>query len=95
MSHLRGIKQYVCTLPGDSDGKVLPAIWEKLGSVPVKIPWKSSRQTTSAFLPGDAPWTAEPGELQKMGSQRIRNDCVTKHRAVYAGEGHDNLFQYS
>ena len=28
----------------------------------------------SAFLPGEYPWTEEPGRLQSMGSQRVRHD---------------------
>ena len=26
------------------------------------------------FLPGEFPWTEEPGELQSIGSQRDRHD---------------------
>ena len=25
------------------------------------------------FLPGESPWTEEPGRLQSMGSQRVRH----------------------
>ena len=32
---------------------------------------------TSVFLPGESPWTEEPGGLQSMGSQRVRHDWVT------------------
>ena len=31
------------------------------------------------------PWTEEPGELQSMGSQRVRHDLVTEHT-------HNNYF---
>ena len=26
-------------------------------------------------------WTKEPGGLHSMGSQRVRHDCITKHKA--------------
>ena len=29
---------------------------------------------TSIFLPGDSPWTEEPGGLQSMESQRVGLD---------------------
>ena len=34
---------------------------------------------SSGFLSGDSPWTEEPGGLQSMGLQRVRQDKVTKH----------------
>ena len=30
--------------------------------------------TTPVFLPGESPWTEEPGGLQSMVSQRVRHD---------------------
>ena len=36
-----------------------------------KIPWKRAWQPTPVFLPGESPWTEEPGGLQSMGSQRV------------------------
>jgi len=30
--------------------------------------------THSGILPGESPWTEEPGELQSMGSQRVGHD---------------------
>ena len=35
-----------------------------------KIPWKKAWQPTSVFLPGESPWTEEPGGLQSIGSHR-------------------------
>ena len=29
------------------------------------------------------------------GISKNQYNCVTKHRTMYTGEGHDNLFQYS
>ena len=40
--------------------------------------------THSSILAWEIPWTEEPGELQSMGSQRVRQDRVTKctHRHI-------------
>ena len=40
-----------------------------------KIPWRRKWQPTPVFLPGEAPWTEEPGGLQSTGSQRLRHNC--------------------
>ena len=32
-----------------------------------KIPWKRAWHPTPVFLPGESPWTGEPGRLQPMG----------------------------
>ena len=34
-----------------------------------KIPWRRAWQLTLIFLPGESPWTEEPGKLQSMGSK--------------------------
>ena len=39
-----------------------------------KIPWRRAWQSTPAFLPGESPWTEEPGRLWSMGSQRAGQD---------------------
>ena len=39
-----------------------------------KIPWSRAWQPTPVFLPGESPWTEEPGGLQSKGSQRVRHD---------------------
>ena len=36
-----------------------------------KIPWRRAWQPTPVFLPGESPWTEEPGGLQSMGLQRV------------------------
>ena len=36
-------------------------------------------QPTPVFLPGESPWTEEPGRLQSLGSQKIRHNWATKH----------------
>ena len=39
-----------------------------------KIPWRRAWQPTTVFLPGESPWTEEPGGLQSMGSHRVGHD---------------------
>ena len=39
-----------------------------------KIPWRRAWQPTPVFLPGESPWTEEPGGLQSMRWQRVRHD---------------------
>ena len=41
------------------------------------------RQSTPIFLPGESPWTEEPGGLQSTVSQRVRQDWATKHTAPW------------
>ena len=35
------------------------------------------------FLPGESPWTEEPGGLQSMALQRVGHDWMTKHGTAY------------
>jgi len=39
-----------------------------------KILSRSEWLPTPVFLPGESPWTEEPGRLQSMGLQRVRHD---------------------
>ena len=41
-------------------------------------PWRRKWQTTPVFLPGESPWTEDPGRLQSMESQDMGHDLVTK-----------------
>ena len=36
-----------------------------------KIPWRSKWQPTPLLLPGESPWTKEPGRLQSIVLQRV------------------------
>ena len=48
--------------------KNLPAMHEDMGSIPgLKRPLEEGM----VFLPGEPPWTEEPGGLQSMGLQRV------------------------
>ena len=52
-----------------------PAMWEAGFNPWVrKIPWKRECLPTPVLLPGESPWTEEPGGLYSMGSQRVRHD---------------------
>ena len=37
-----------------------------------KIPWRRKWQPIPVFLPGESPWTEEPGRIQSIGSQKSR-----------------------
>ena len=39
-----------------------------------KIRWRRGWQPTPVFLPGESPWTVDPGGLRSIGSQRVRHD---------------------
>ena len=36
-----------------------------------RIPWRRAWQPTPIFLPGESPWTEEPGRLQSMGCKEL------------------------
>ena len=59
------------TSPGGSEGSAYNAGDPGLISGLGKILWRRKWQPTPVFLPGESPWTEEPGRLQSMGSQRI------------------------
>ena len=46
-----------------------------------KIPWRRAWQRAPVFLPGESPWTEEPGGLQFMGSQRDRTEQLSTHKS--------------
>ena len=50
-----------------------------------KTPWRKAWQPTPVSLPGESPWTEEPGGLQSMGSQRVRHDWsdLTHNTRIY------------
>ena len=37
-------------------------------------PWVRWRQPTPVFLPGESSWIEEPGQLESIGSQKVRHD---------------------
>ena len=46
-----------------------------------KFPWRRVCKPTLVFLPGESPWTEDPGRLQSTGSQRVGHDRATEHSA--------------
>ena len=44
-----------------------------------KISWRRAWRATPVFLPGEPPWTEEPGGLQSTGSRRVGYNRATKH----------------
>ena len=38
------------------------------------FPWRRAQQPTPVLLPGESPWTEEPGGLQSTQSQRVGYD---------------------
>ena len=52
--------------------KNLPAVQETwVQSLGREIPCERAWQPTPVFLPGESPWTEEPGRIQSMGLQRV------------------------
>ena len=62
--------------PGGSDGKESTCSVGDPGSIPGtgRSPGGGHGNPTPVFLPGESPWTEEPGGLQFMGSQRVRHN---------------------
>ena len=59
--------------------KNLPAMQETwVRSRVGKIAWRRAWQPTPVFLPGESPWTEEPGGLQSTGLQRLGHSWATK-----------------
>ena len=60
--------------PGGSDGKECTC--NDLGLIPGlgRFPWRRAWPLTPVFLPGESPWTEEPGGLQTMALQRAGHD---------------------
>ena len=46
-------------------------------------PLEEEMATHSGILAGKTPWTEEPGGLQSMGSQRVRDNRHRHHHAVH------------
>ena len=45
-------------------------------------PLKKRRATHSSILTWRIPMAEKPGGLQSLGWQRVRQDCVTKHKEL-------------
>ena len=78
--------------PGGSDGKEFTFNAGDLGSTPGlgRSPWRRAWQSPPVFSPGESPWTEEPGGLQSMGSQQVRDNerlSTAQHRIAPPGAG--------
>ena len=72
--------------PGEGVGYPLQYSWASLVAQMVKnlpemqetwvrsLGWDPLEEGMAVFLPGECPWTEEPGGLQSIGSQRVRHD---------------------
>ena len=52
----------------------------RVQSLRLEEPLEDGMATHSRILAWETPRTEEPGELQSMGSQRVRHDSVTKQQ---------------
>ena len=66
----------VVGFPGISDSKESACNAGDLGLTPGlgRFPWRRAWQPMPVFLPGESPWTEEPGRQQSMRSQRVGHD---------------------
>ena len=66
--------------PGGSSGRESACNAGRPGFNPWvgKIPWRREQLPTPVFLPGESPWTEEPGGYSTC-SCRVRQDWATKH----------------
>ena len=71
--------RYIQGFRGCSDGICLQCVRPGFDPWVGKIPWRRAWQPTPVFLPGESPWTEEPGELQSKGLPRVGHNWVTKH----------------
>ena len=63
--------------------KNLPAKQEtQVQSLGREDPLENDMATLYSILAGNIPWTEESGELQSMGSQRVRHDLATKQQQI-------------
>ena len=75
-SQLDGIKHFddnYSYIPGGSAGKESACNEGDLGSIPESGSAPGEGQPTPV-LPGESPWTEEPGGLQSMDLQRVAHD---------------------
>ena len=64
------IAQSVKNLPVMQEARIRFLGWDDL--------LEEEMATHSSILAWKIPWSEEPGELQSMGSKRVRHDLVTK-----------------
>ena len=78
---------YIYIFPGASVDKE-PAYQCRRGKRPRfdpwvrKIPWRRAWQPTPVFLPGDSPWTEEPGGYGSKGRKESNTTEATEHACM-------------
>ena len=74
--------------PGGSDSKESACSVGDLGSIPGlgRSPGGGHGNPLPIFLPGESPWTEEPGGLPSMGLQRVGHVWATKNSTVQRSE---------
>ena len=71
--------------PGGSMVKNLPSVQEtQVRSLGQEYPLEKEMTIHSSILAWKTPWTEEPSGLESMGSQRVRQDSVTKQQQITA-----------
>ena len=72
-------------VPGGSDGKESTCSAGDLGLIPEsgRSPGGGHSDPLQLSLPGESPWTEEPGGLQSMELQRVGHDWATKHSTAH------------
>ena len=75
------LKDVTQGFPGSSDSKESACNGGGLGLIPRlwRSPLRRAWQPTPVFLPGEFPWTEDPGRLQSMGLKRVGHNWATKH----------------
>ena len=53
-----------------------------VGSLGLEDPLEKGLATHSSILAWEIPWTEEPGGLQFMGLQKVKQDLVTAHAHI-------------
>ena len=64
---------------GGSVVKNLPVPETRVQFLGWEHPLEKEMATHCSILAWEIPWTEEPGRLQSIGSQRVRQDQVTEH----------------
>ena len=74
VSHITSFLLYIA-VPGGSTVKNPPAMWESwVRCLGWEDPLEKEMAVHSSILAWKIPWTAEPGRLPSMGSQRVGHD---------------------
>ena len=73
--------------PGGSDSKESACNKGDLDSIPGLGRSPGGGHGNLLKLPGESPWTEDPGGLQSMGSQRVEHNRATKHSIAQPQNG--------